>query len=163
MDVHPRWFAEPRPAHPVRQRVYVLPQEQVQLQQPVAWPAEDRDWWYVDLIEVDEQGDRLLLRDDFVDFIVGPPDRPYRVVDLEEYADALDDGRVSAARVAEGLRAVQAFAEAHLHRKPHSEPPWPDFPPAALSPLLEVQVPDPEGWGRRAGELFYAGRWGDGG
>lgn len=161
MDVHPRWFTDPRPTGPVRQRVYVLPAQQVQLQQPVAWTLDREDWWYVDLIEVDDQGDCLALRDDYLDFIVGPPDRPYRIVDMDEYAEALSEGKVTAARVAEGLRAAQTFAERHLHRQPFSEPPWPDFPPADIQPLFGMRVPDPHGWAALASDLFYRARWDD--
>ncbi|MFD1049187.1 hypothetical protein ACFQ1S_28450 [Kibdelosporangium lantanae] len=36
-------------------------------------------WWYVDLVEIREQGDTIHVVDHYVDIIVGPPGLPYRV------------------------------------------------------------------------------------
>lgn len=40
------------------------------------------------------------------------------------------------------LAATQAFVDRHLQGKNHDGPDWPDFPPAALAPVREIEIPD---------------------
>ena len=110
----------------------MLLDESVQLQLPL-WPEFPRGWWYVDLVDISEDGDRLMVQDWWIDRVV-PPDGPYRILDVHEYADALRKGPLTVEQAAVGLERVQAFVDGHLHRSP-------DFPPAALAPLLAT------GWG----------------
>jgi len=135
---------------PMRQRAFLLLDEQVKIHQPVQWGGARAGWWYVDLVEIRDDVDAVHVRDDYLDIVIGPPDRPYRVLDLHEYADALDAGVVSPQRTANGLRAMQAFLERHLHRRSGDEASWPDFPPACLVPVRDVVIPDPNGWGATA-------------
>lgn len=135
---------------PIRQRAFVLLEEQVQITQPLTWGAARAGWWYVDLVEATIDGDLVRVRDDYLDLVIGPPDRPYRVLDLHEYADALDAGALTPARVAEGLRTMHAFLENHLHRRSGDPASWLDFPPACLDRLRAVDIPDPHGWGATA-------------
>lgn len=51
-----------------------------------------RDSWYVDLVTVEARGDRYTFRDLYLDVIVPTDGRPYRLLDLDEYAEALRDG-----------------------------------------------------------------------
>jgi predicted RNA-binding protein associated with RNAse of E/G family len=70
--------------------------------------------------------------DRYIDFIVPARASPYRVLDLEELADALSDGNISTAAAAKALRAAQAFVDTYLHRIGQRQgASWKDFPPAS--------------------------------
>ena len=79
------------------------------MNQPVIFPAHQRDWWYCDLVRVVDDGDTVLVDDHWIDVIVGPPDHPYRVLDLDEYADAMAAGDIDPATGVDGLRRTQMF------------------------------------------------------
>ncbi|HEX5114734.1 MAG TPA: DUF402 domain-containing protein [Pseudonocardiaceae bacterium] len=130
-----------RPDAGRRQRAFLLLDESAQLNQPVVFQPVLGGWWYIDLVEIHEQGDTIHVVDHYVDIIVGPPERPYRVLDLEELGDALTDGALTAKQVTHVLTATQAFLDRHLQGKDHHGPDWPDFPPAALAPVREVEIP----------------------
>jgi hypothetical protein len=124
-----------------RQRSFVLLDDGVQINQPVRFPPEQRDWWYCDLVSVVED-DRVVQVDDlWIDFVVGPPDHPYRVLDLDEYADALSDGRLALAQAADGLRRAQTFLDRRLNRRYDTKRVWPDFPPDAVMRLMTTELP----------------------
>ena len=151
-DVAMRWFTHhaPPPEHPVRQRAFVLIDERVQLNQPVVFPESHRGWWYVDLVSLADRGSELLVTDDYLDVIVGPPNRPYRVLDMDEYAAALASGRVTTAGVVAGLVAFQRFLDTHLNAGWTLSDHWPDFPPAAIDGLRDEEIVDPHGWAAAA-------------
>ncbi|GIM89309.1 hypothetical protein [Paractinoplanes toevensis] len=77
--------------------------------------------------------------DHWIDVIVGPPDHPYRVLDLDEYADAIAAGDIDAAVGVDGLRRTQRFLDRHLNRR-HDirRDSWPDFPPRAIAALAAL-------------------------
>lgn len=147
-EVAPRWFTlggQP-PKQPVRQRAFVLIDERIQLNQPVVFPDSHRGWWYVDLVSLDDHGNELLVTDDYLDVIVGPPNRPYRVLDMDEYGAALASGSVTTAGVIAGLAVFQRFLDTHLNAGWTLSERWPDFPPAAIDALRDDQIVDPDGW-----------------
>jgi hypothetical protein len=47
----------------------------------------------------------------------------------------------SARQVAHVLAATQVFVDRHLQGGNHHGPDWPDFPPAALAPVRETEIP----------------------
>ena len=147
-DVAPRWFTHrvPPPEHAVRQRAFVLIDERIQLNQPVVFPESHRGWWYVDLVSLADHGSELRITDEYLDVIVGPPNRPYRVLDVDEYAAALSSGGITAARVVAGLTAFQRFLDTHLQSGWTLSDQWPDFPPAAIVGLVDEKIADPHGW-----------------
>lgn len=100
-----------------------------------------RDSWYVDLVTVDVQGGRYIFRDLYIDVIVPTDGRPYRTLDLDEYADAMADGTLSLEDAIDGLRRWQRFLDRHLHadRWPPAE--WPDLPPKSIRHLFELAAP----------------------
>ena len=73
--------------------------------------------------------------DRYLDAIVGPPDQPYRVVDMDEFGDAVAGGSLTPAQAIEGLQKFQRFLDTHLNRLGDSLREWPDFPPRAIRPL----------------------------
>lgn len=146
-DVAPKWFFEGTPpSAPVRQRSFVLIEDQIQLCQPVVNRRAHDGWWYVELVRVDDRGDHVLVADDFIDVMVGPPDHPYRILDLDEFADAVAADLVTPERLIEGLGLFQRFLDRHLNRRDDAVREWPDFPPRAMAALREAPIPDPHGW-----------------
>jgi len=100
-----------------------------------------RDSWYVDLVTVDMQRDRYTFRDLYIDVMVPTDGRHYRMLDLDEYADAMADGRLSLDDAIDGLRRWQRFLDRYLHADRFPPPAWSDFPPAAIRPLFEMAAP----------------------
>lgn len=124
------------------QRSFVLLDDGVQINQPVIFPSERQGWWYCDLVKVGDNGDAVTVDDLWIDVIVGPPDHPYRMLDLDEYAAALESGTLSAADAADGLVRTQRFLDRRLNRRyDHAERTWLDFPPADVKKLMDVRFP----------------------
>jgi hypothetical protein len=122
----------------ILQRVYVLLDEGFQLNQPLIFPAEQRGWWYCDLVRVTDTGDEVLVEDLWIDVIVGPPDHPYRVLDLDEYAAAAAAGEMTPEEAADGLVRTQRFLDRRLNRRHETVRTWPDFPPETVTRLAAV-------------------------
>lgn len=124
------------------QRTFVLLGEHMQINQPVRFPVEQRGWWYCDLVSVEWDGAGLLKTYDmWIDVIIGPPDHPYRLLDLHDYADAMADGRISPEQAADGLRRMQRFLDRRLNRRHDVTRTWPEFPPAEVDELLTAELP----------------------
>ncbi|MGC7101349.1 hypothetical protein ACPZ19_42310 [Amycolatopsis lurida] len=87
-----------RPGAGRRQRAFLLLDESAQLNQPVGFTPERAGWWYVDLVDIREEGDTVHV----VDFIVGPPGLPYRVLDLHELGEAMTSGKLTPRQVPAG-------------------------------------------------------------
>ncbi|MFE0464409.1 DUF402 domain-containing protein [Kitasatospora sp. NPDC058965] len=126
------------------QRTFLLLDEYLQIDQPVAFPSEQRGWWYCDLVSLEWAGPGsgvVTVRDRWIDVIVGPPDQPYRLLDLDDYAAALADGRLGPAEAADGLTRMQAFLDRRLNRRHEVTGTWPDFPPREVEELRTVEFP----------------------
>jgi hypothetical protein len=122
------------------QRSFLLLDEGFQINQPVVFPPELQGWWYCDLVRIVDDGDALTVDDLWIDVIVGPPDHPYRMLDLHEYAEALETGALSVADAADGLVRTQRFLDRHVNRRDdHTEVAWLDFPPASVQQLMDVR------------------------
>lgn len=128
------------PGAPRQQRAYLLLDESVQLQQP-AWFVDHPGWWYVDLVDITETDRTIQVTDQKIDIIIGPPGYPYRMLDLDEFGQAIMTGRLSPSDGARMLAATQAFLDRHLHRRHDLALAWPDFPPAALAVVRNVEIP----------------------
>jgi len=100
-----------------------------------------RDSWYLDLVSVELDGGRYTFRDLYIDVIVPTDGRHYRMLDMEEYGDAIADGALSLVDAVDGLRRWQRFLDRYLHtdRWPVAE--WSDFPPQAIRQLAELPSP----------------------
>ena len=99
------------------------------------------DCWYVDLSSVAIDGDAYVVRDLYIDVIVPLDGRPYRMLDLDEFADAIEDGTLAVADAMDGLRRWQGFLDGHLHGDREADASWTDFPPAAIEALARVPRP----------------------
>jgi predicted RNA-binding protein associated with RNAse of E/G family len=110
-------------------RHYILLNESVKLMfEPWGWVNQ----WYVDLVSIRWiAADTLELADLYIDVIVEGSGPVYRLIDLEEFADALRDGKISAEDMNTPLHALQRFLDDHLHGGK-------DFPPAAIRPMMAL-------------------------
>jgi hypothetical protein len=111
--------------------------------------AEGSGMWYVDLIMVEESGSRYTFRDLYIDVIVPMDGRHYRMLDLDEFADALDARALNPNQAIHALRRWQQFLDRHLHATRAPAATWTDFPPAAIEPLRRLpSFGDPVRWSR---------------
>jgi hypothetical protein len=136
-EIDPRARGRPiRPEFPDRiQRVFLLLDEHIQLNQPIVFTSYWDGWWYIDLVEIDESDDVITVRDVYVDLIVPPHVQPYRVLDLDDFADALQDSRLNVDDAARAMRNLQSFMDRHLHVRSAEMMNWQDFPPIGIRQL----------------------------
>jgi hypothetical protein len=143
----PRSF-EPWPGRTLRERTFVLLEFGVSFANPcsvrhsrddgvvVDGTLEGPDTWYVDLLGVAADGEVYTLRDLYIDVMVPVDGRHYRMLDLDEFADALEDRVLSVEEAVDALRRWQRFLDRHLHAPREPIDAWRDFPPAAIAPLV---------------------------
>jgi predicted RNA-binding protein associated with RNAse of E/G family len=131
------------------QRSYVLLDDGFQINQPVIFPAAQQGWWYCDLVRVSGTETEIVVDDLWIDVIVGPPDHPYRVLDLDEYAVATENGALTPAEAADGLIRTQRFLDRRLNRRHETLRTWPDFPPQTVTTL--AALPFERRWTRLTG------------
>jgi len=123
------------------ERSYLLLDVGVQLKLPHFWLDEHPGVWYVDLVKIEDEGNLIRVRDLYLDAIVPTDGRPYRMIDAEEYADAMEAGELSVPDAIDGLRRWQRFLETYLHIRGQAspDPMWRDFPPACIHEM-ELQM-----------------------
>jgi hypothetical protein len=101
--------------------------------------AEGSDTWYVDLVTVEQNGSTFAFRDLFIDVMVPMDGRHYRLLDLDEFADAIDNGVLSTKQATDALHRWQRLLDRHLHAERAPSDTWTDFPPASIRPLANLQ------------------------
>ncbi len=108
-------------------RHYVLLDESVKLvYEPWGWQKR----WYIDLVHITTASDTIVeLTDLYVDIIVEGDGPTYRVIDLEEFVDALASGNIRVEELRDPLHRLQAFLDNHIHGGK-------DFPPACIGPFM---------------------------
>lgn len=117
-------------------RSYLLLDQGIQLTRPVAFEGPVEGWWYIDLVEVEHTEAGLVIHDLYVDFLIPPGASRYHVLDLDELADALKDGKITATQCATVLNRTQRFIDRHLRATEEgSVDPPPQFPPASIAIL----------------------------
>ena len=105
-------------------RVFWLLDEGVQLiYEPFGWIDE----WYVDVVCIQARRDDGQLvyhvTDEYADIIVEGMGPAYRMIDLDQLADAMSAASIDTARAAEALRCAQRFVDRYLHRAGPFPPP----------------------------------------
>jgi hypothetical protein len=146
---------QPRPGRDRLERVFMLTDLGVSMAQPY-WLREQRadgtvvpgidaatgesQSWYVDLLEITGRGNEIISRDLYIDVIVPTDGRHHRMLDLDEFGDALEEGMPIEVAV-DGLRRWQRFLDAHLHRCRDPRAGWTDFPPKAIEELAALPSP----------------------
>jgi hypothetical protein len=123
------------------ERVYVLLDVGVQLSNPPYWHGADAACWYVDLVTVSGGNGKFTVWDRYVDLIVATDGRPYRMLDLDEFATAVQEGALSWSDAVDALRRWQRFLDRYLHRERFPAAGWADFPPAVIEPLAALPAP----------------------
>jgi hypothetical protein len=99
------------------------------------------DSWYVDLVIVEARGDRYTFRDMYIDLMVPTDGRHARMLDLDEYADALAAGTLPVHDALDGLRRWQHFLDRYIHADRWPPGAWSDFPPASIRELRDLSLP----------------------
>src|SRR6266540_2128263 len=99
------------------------------------------DGWYVDLVTVEVHGHRYTFRDLYIDLMVPTDGRHARMLDLDEYADALANGTLSADEAIDGLRRWQLFLDRYIHANRWPLVGWSNFPPASIRELRDLPLP----------------------
>jgi hypothetical protein len=135
-------------------RSYLLLDPGVKFSIPPIWIQRGDPIWYVDLAIVTRQDDLYRVVDLDIDVFVPTDGRPYRMLDLDELADAIEGGEFTLEQAMDGLRRWQRFLDTHLHCFDRIDPGtgpmpdhrdvrsgWRDFPPAAIASLAAL----PEG------------------
>lgn len=137
MQILPDWQV---PGRPTVDRCYVLADQGIQLTRPVNFTGAYEGSWYVDLVEVEVIDDRrIAVHDRWVDFIVTADSLRYELLDLDELADAVTAGTATVETATTVLRQAQQFVDTHLRDLTTPSPTgWPDFPPAAIEPLIAL-------------------------
>jgi hypothetical protein len=97
--------------------------------------------WYVDLVHVTARPGSVIVRDLYIDVMVPTDGRHQRLLDLDEYADAMEAGQLDAAVAVDGLRRWQRFLDRHLHAARDPQDGWTDFPPQRLGELAALPAP----------------------
>lgn len=97
--------------------------------------------WYFDLVHVTKDDNSVIFRDLYIDVIVPTDGRHYRMLDLDEFADAIAAGILPVDVAVDALRRWQTFLERHLHSARDYQSRWTDFPPAALDELAAIPAP----------------------
>jgi hypothetical protein len=116
--------------HAGPRRYFWLLGEDVQLvYEPFGW----HDEWYVDLVSVSESDSGetacYTVSDELVDIVVESMGPTYRIIDLDEIADALASGRVTGGQLGRTLASAQRFLDRYLHRGAR-------FPPPQIAPFF---------------------------
>ena len=141
----------PNAGRSLTERHFLLLDVGVKIVRPSWWGHVDRDTWYVDLVTVERQNHFYKVRDLYIDLVVPTDGRPYRTLDLEEFADAIEAGKVDVATAIDGLRRWQTFLDKYIHMvgKIDTTTTWSNFPPNKIEYLAslpgEAFVPVPTG------------------
>jgi hypothetical protein len=72
--------------------------------------------WYVDLLHVTGHGREVIVRNLYIDVMVPTDGRHQRLLDFDEFADAIDEGHLPIEVATDALRRGQRFLDRHLHR-----------------------------------------------
>jgi hypothetical protein len=132
------------------ERTFVLLEAGIQLSNPMfqamapgtpwlsAQASPEHEYWYVDLIAIKAEGDLVTIRDLDIDAVISTNGRGYRLLDLEEFGEAIEAGEISLIDAIDGLKRWQGFLDRHLHSGVRPKGVFPDFPPASIQPLVAL-------------------------
>ncbi|CAG7625419.1 DUF402 domain-containing protein [Paenibacillus allorhizosphaerae] len=108
-------------------RHFILMNEGVKIMfEPFGWKNE----WYVDLIKIERCDENTIsLEDMYIDVIVEGNGPTYRIVDLDEYADGVLEGKVSLTEMKTQMLQIQTFLIKYIHKGK-------EFPPEIIKDLM---------------------------
>jgi len=109
-------------------RHYILLNEGIKLMfEPWGWKNE----WYADLIKIEMHNEHTIeLTDMYIDVIIEGHGPTYRIIDIEEYADALISGNIILSDIKTHFIQLQQFLDNYLHRGKV-------FPPKLIRDLMK--------------------------
>ena len=123
------------------ERSFVLLDVGVSFSNPVWFKDQELNTWYADLIYVEQKGNDFICLDLFIDALIPTDGRPYRQLDLEEFAEAIDSDKLTWEIASHGLKRWQSFLDNHLHKERFPVSPWSDFPPQTIQDLQALASP----------------------
>ncbi|GAA3560610.1 hypothetical protein GCM10022235_31180 [Kribbella ginsengisoli] len=137
VPILPEWQAVGRPTV---DRGFVIADEGVQIMKPNTFSGWLEGGWYIDLVDVEEtEPGRLVVHDRQVDILLPPTSIRYEMLDLDDFADVIENGSLDAATAVRVLRNTQRFIDKYLRNTDQDVlESWPDFPPAAVRKLAEL-------------------------
>jgi len=101
----------------------------------------NRATWHVDLLHVTDNRSDVIIRDLYIDLMVPMDGRHQRMLDLDEFADAIEAGDLPVAVAVDGLRRWQVFLDTYVHHDRAPRAAWTNFPPAQLAELAALAAP----------------------
>ena len=123
------------------QRHFLLLDVGVKMAIPNVWIERGDPLWYVDLVMVEQLESHFTVIDLDIDVFVPTDGRPYRTLDMDEFADAIEDGDFTIDQALDGLRRWQNFLDRHIHvfrDGKDVDHGWRDFPPQAIEPFRHL-------------------------
>jgi hypothetical protein len=97
--------------------------------------------WHVDLLHVEDHGGEILVRGLYIDLMVPVDGRHQRMLDLDEFADAIEAGDLPIDVALDGLRRWQRFLDTYVHHDRDPRAAWTNFPPAQIAELAALAAP----------------------
>lgn len=102
-------------------RHYILLEKSIKLMyEPFSW----KYTWYIDLIKIKLHNDEMELIDLYLDVLVKEDQWEYKIVDFDDLADALVNGKISVSEIEKPLKGLQRFLDENIYNKA--------FPPAEI-------------------------------
>lgn len=110
-------------------RHYILLKECIKLMyEPWGW----ENTWYADLIQINQIDNfKIEIIDLCLDIVIEGHGPTYRMIDFDDLADALTDGRIQPTELKGPLYKLQRFLDDHLHGLK-------DFPPSCIKPFMKI-------------------------
>jgi len=108
-------------------RHFILIEESIKLMyEPWGW----KDQWYVDLIKIETiSQNEIHIKDMYIDIIVQGNGPTYKIIDFDDFSDALVKGLININDIEFTLKKLQNFLDHHLHD-------CRDFPPTIIKQYL---------------------------
>lgn len=123
------------------ERIFVILDLGISFSNPIWFQGQEIDTWYTDLIHIEQQDNNYICLDLFIDALIPTDGRPYRQLDLEEFAVAVDTQQLTWKIASDGLQRWQAFLDRYLHQERFPTVQWSNFPPEAIKDLQALPVP----------------------
>lgn len=108
-------------------RHFIFLEESIKLMyEPWGW----KDKWYADLIKIEYVSENeISLTDLYLDIIIESNGQTYKMIDFDDFADALVGGKINICDTEIPLKNLQSFLDNHLHDGK-------DFPPSIIKPYI---------------------------
>jgi predicted RNA-binding protein associated with RNAse of E/G family len=108
-------------------RHFILLEESIKLMyEPWGWKCN----WYADLIRIDIISENQInLIDLYIDIIIESNNQTYRIIDLDDFANAIVNDLICYKDIKTALNNLQSFLDNYLHNGK-------DFPPNIIIPFI---------------------------